>query len=264
MNNFKNRINLNTSKLEELKTRTYNGIQSKYAPLFLNVIIANNNFPDELKDCILDHNMLEEILLESDFNFLINEFGKNFTEFPKEFQKACIELNEEFQKDFPKASVVNSSLKNKVYGKNNRSPSKKFYYQSEFDEIRKLIRDSMLVLVDELGIVANLQSYDVYASCVNYEGKYKLKLEMFVREKNNFPHVFESRPFLNPIDQVDLKLIEQYYEWLSVSQKWQDEIDYTFVVQIGDEIKKYIPDFSLEYPIYSLTSSYKCYIKYRV
>lgn len=32
MKNFKNRINLNTSKLEELKTRTYVGIQNKYTP----------------------------------------------------------------------------------------------------------------------------------------------------------------------------------------------------------------------------------------
>ena len=76
--------------------------------------------------------------------------------------------------------------------------------------------------------------------------------------------IFESKPFLRTIDQVDLKLIEQYYEWLSVSQKWRDEIEYTFVNQMGDEMQKYIPDFSLEYPIYSLTSSYKCYIKYRV
>jgi hypothetical protein len=37
MKNFKNRINLDTSKLVELKTRTYVGIQSKYAPLLLNV-----------------------------------------------------------------------------------------------------------------------------------------------------------------------------------------------------------------------------------
>jgi predicted Zn-dependent protease with MMP-like domain len=90
MKNFKNRINLDTSKLVELKTRTYVGIQSKYAPLLLNVIIANNNFPDEIKDCIIDNKMLEKILLESDFDFLINEFGKNITEFPEEFQKACI------------------------------------------------------------------------------------------------------------------------------------------------------------------------------
>ena len=264
MKNFKNRINLDTSKLVELKTRTYVGIQSKYAPLLLNVIIANNNFPDEIKDCILDHNMLEKILLESDFDFLINEFGKNITEFPKEFQKACIELNWEFQKDFPKASEVDLSLKNKVYLKNYRSPSQFFYFQTEYDEIRNNIRDLMLVFVNELGIVANLQSYDVYANCVNYEGRYKLQLEMYVREKNNFPHIFESKPFLNSINQVDLKLIEQYYEWLSVSQKWRDEIEYTFVNQMGDEMQKYIPDFSLKYPVYNYTSSYKYYTKSRL
>ena len=87
-NNFKNRINLNTSKLEELKTRTYNGIQSKYAPLFLNVIIANNNFPDELKDCILDHNMLEEILLESNFNFLMHAGPGIATMWNKDLQES--------------------------------------------------------------------------------------------------------------------------------------------------------------------------------
>ena len=55
--------------------------------------------------------------------------------------------------------------------------------------------------------------------------------------------------------------IEQYYEWLSVSQKWRDEIEYTFVNQMGDEMQKYIPDFSLKYPVYNYTSSYKYYTK---
>jgi hypothetical protein len=261
MKNFKNRINLDTNKLEELKTRTYNGIQSKYAPLLLNVIIANNNFPDELKDCILDHNMLEKTLLDCDFDFLVDEFGKDFFEFPKEFQNACIVLYEEFQKDFPNANDINLSIKNKVYGKNHRSPSNRFYRLSEFNEIRNDLRNIIVEFVNELGIVANLQSYDVYASCESYEEKYKLQLKMYVRENNKFPHIFESKPFSNPINQVDLKLIEQYYEWLSVSQKWQNEIDYTFVIQMGEEMKKYIPDFSLEYPVYNYSSSYKYFTK---
>jgi hypothetical protein len=250
---MKNKINLNPLLLEELKNRTYEGIKSKYAPLILNVIIANNNFPQELKDCIIDHNMLEDILLQSDFNFLNNEFGKTLNEFPEEFQRACNSLRDEFQIDFPKAGVVDITRKNKVYGKNYRSPRQHFYYQQEFDEIRIPLRELIVEFLNKLGIVSNLQPYEVYASCINFEGKFKLRLEMYVREKNNFPHIFESKPFLNPVDQVDLKLIEQYYEWLAITRKWGNEIDYTCDMQDGKEIAKYIPDFSLEEPVFKYT-----------
>lgn len=258
----KNKINSNPVLLEELKNRTYEGIKSKYAPLFLDVIIANNNFPDELKDCIIDHNMLEDILLQSDFNFLNNEFGKTLDEFPEEFGRACFSLHYEFQIDFPKARVVDITRKNKIYGKNYRSPRQYFYYQEEFDEIREPLRELLWEFVNELGIVPNLQPYEVYASCINFGEKFKLRLVMYVREKNNFPHIFESKPFLNSVNQVDLKLIEQYYEWLAISRKWGNEIDYTCDMQDGKEIAKYIPDFSLEEPVFKYTQGQLNCIKY--
>jgi hypothetical protein len=156
---MKNKINLNPVILEELKNRTYDGIKSKYAPLILDVIIANNNFPDELKDCIINHTMLEDILLQSDFNFLNNEFGKTLNEFPQEFGRACFSLHYEFQIDFPKARVVDITRKNKIYGKNYRSPRPYFYYQEEFDEIREPLRELLWEFVNELGMVPNLQPY---------------------------------------------------------------------------------------------------------
>ncbi|UUW11319.1 hypothetical protein NLG42_11040 [Flavobacterium plurextorum] len=250
---MKNKINLKTVLLEELKNRTYKGLKSIYAPLILNVIIANNNFPDELKNCIIDHNMIEDILLQSDFNFLINEFGKAYNEFPEEFQRACYSLRDRFQIDFPKAWVVDKTRKNKVYGKNYRSPRQYFYYQPEFDEIRNSLRELIQEFLDKLGIVSNLQPYEVYASCISFEEKFKLRLEMYVREKNNFPHIFESKPFLNLVDQVDLKHIEKYYEWLAITHKWGNEIDYTCAMQDGEEMTKFIPDFSLEEPVFKYT-----------
>lgn len=259
---MKNKINLNPVLLEELKNRTYDGIKSKYAPLILNVIIANNNFPEELKDCIIDHNMIEDILLQSDFEFLENEFGKTFYEFPQEFRIACYSLYDEFQTDFPKAGVVDKTLKNKAYGKNYRSPSKLFYYQSEFDVIRDPLRELILEFTNKLAIVANLQPYEVYATCVDCEEKFKLRLEMYVREKNNFPHIFESKPFLKSVDENDLKHIEQYYEWLAISQKWGNEIDYTCDMKDGKGIAKYIPDFSLEGTVFKYTQGkFKCIVE---
>jgi len=258
---MKNKINLNEDILEELKNRSYEGIKSKYAPLILNVIIANNNLPDELKDCIIDHYMFEDILLQFDFNFLNHEFGKNFNEFPEEFRSACYSLHEEFQIDFPKAGVVDLTLKNMVYGKNYNSPLRYFYYEPEFDEIRNPLRELILEYVNKLRIVANLQPYVVNASCVDSEEKFKLRLEMYVREKNNFPHIFESKPFLNAVDQVDLKHIEQYYEGLAIAEKWGNEIDYTYAMQDGNEMRKYIPDFSLEDPVFKYTrGQFRCIV----
>lgn len=256
---MKNKINLNTVLLEELKNRTYDGIKSKYAPLILNVIIANNNFPDELKNCIIDQNMIEDILLQSDFNFLNHEFGKALNEFPEEFRRACSSLHDEFQIDFPKAGVLDLTRKNKVYGKNYKSPKQYFYYQPEFDEIRIPLRQLTMELVSKLNIIANLQPYEVYASCINFGEKFKLRLEMYVREKNNFPHIFESKPFLKPVDEFNLKLIEQHYEWLAISEKWGNEIDYTCAMQDLNAIAKYIPNFSLEDSAFNYTQGqFKC------
>ena len=246
--------NLKTRKLEELKSRKFVGVQKKYAPLFLNVIETNNNFPVELSDCVIDHNMLEKIMLEFNYQFLIHEFGKQLTDFPEEFQRAIIVLHEEFQKDFNKASIIDSSIKNSVYGKNYRSPLQYFYHQSDFKEIKNQLRGLMFLFSTELGIVANLQPYKVFASCLNSEKKFKLRLEIYVREKNNFPHVLESNSFSKPVDQVDLKLIEQYYEWLGSSQKWGNEIDYSYISEMGEEIQKFIPDFPVEYPLLKIIS----------
>lgn len=247
--------NLKKRKLEELKSRKFVGVQKKYAPLLLNVIESNNNFPVELSDCIIDHNMLETIMLEFDYQFLIHEFGKHITEFPEEFQRAIIVLHEEFQKDFHKASIIDSSIKNYVYGKNYRSPLQYFYLQPEFKEVKSQLRALMLEFTNELGIVANVQPYKVFASCLNSEGKFKLRLEIYVREKNNFPHVLESNSFSKPVDQVDLKVIEQYYEWLGSAQKWGNEIDYSDISEMVEEIQKIIPDFADEYPLYKIIST---------
>lgn len=252
---------LKSSKLEELKSRNYSGVQGKYAPLILNVIEANNNFPFELSDCIIDHEMLETIMLEFDYQFLIHEFGKNITEFPEEFQRAMILLHEEFQKDFHKASIIDSSIRNSVYGKNYRSPLQYFYHQPEFKDVKNQLRELMLEITNELGIVANVQRYKVFATCLKSDDKFKLRLEIYVREKNNFPHVLESNSFSNPVDQVDLKLIEQYYEWLGSADKWGNEIDYEFITKVVEEIQKFIPDFPKEYPLYKIISIPKRYGK---
>ena len=76
-------------------------IRSKYTQLIQNVIEANLGFPDEIKDCVLSSSMIEKIMFEFEYHFLILEFGLSLTDFPADFQKACIELHEEFQKDFP-------------------------------------------------------------------------------------------------------------------------------------------------------------------
>lgn len=252
MNKEKNKINLNINTLEYLKIKKYSGLKSKYAPLILNVIIANNNFPSILKDCIVDHNLIEAILLEPDFGFLINEFGKDITEFPFEFQDACNKLKNEFKLDYPKACEVDYTSKNKVYGKNYHSASQYFYHKSQFEEVKSQIRELILFFVTELGVVANLQFYEVYASCIRFEDKYKLRLEIYVREKNNFPKIFESKIFSKPLDLIDLKMIEQHYEWLAIAQKWKNEIDYDYILNGRNDIQKFIPDFNVTCPMFCI------------
>lgn len=251
MNRDKNRINLIKDKIDYLKSKKHTGIKNKYAQLILNVIIANNNLPIELKDCILDHNMLESLMLDSDYIFLISEFGKDLSEFPIEFQVACKDLKNEFQIDYSHACLIDYSIKNKVYGKNYKSVRQYFYYQEQYESVRSQIRELIIYFISELGIVANLPKYDVFASCVVFGDKFKLRLEIYVREINNYPSIFESKEFPNSIDLVNLKKIEHYYEWLAIAQKWGNEIDLDYIFSSGKEIQSLIPDLNLVYPIFN-------------
>jgi hypothetical protein len=86
-------------------------IRAKYTELIQNVIDANLSFSDEIKDCILDCNNIENIMIHFDCWFLVHEFGLELSDFPTEFQSACNKLHNEFQKDFPNASILDTTKK---------------------------------------------------------------------------------------------------------------------------------------------------------
>ena len=247
----KDLIRLNTSELIQIINTNYIGIKSKYAPLILKFLIAEDNFSNEdmfahglnSVDSI-DFTLFESILLDPDSIFV-----DEISTFPKDFQKASIALREEYKKDFPTAYFTDLLLKNKVNRKNDRSISKHFNHQSEFDEIKIHSRESMLEYVDKLGIVANLESYDIYARCINDRKSSKLRLEMHIREENSFP-VFEATPFLTPKKPSDLMFIHEKYELIEQAQLWANKIEYKYIMQKGNEMKEYFPDFSIELPVY--------------
>ncbi|MBA4135372.1 MAG: hypothetical protein C0525_11660, partial [Flavobacterium sp.] len=65
----------NKEKNEGLSAFEAEKIRSKYTNLIQDVIVANLNFPDEIKDCVLSSSMIEKIMFEFEYNFLILEFG---------------------------------------------------------------------------------------------------------------------------------------------------------------------------------------------
>lgn len=157
-------------------------IRSKYAELIQNVIEANLKFPEELKDCVLSSSMIEKIMFEFEYHFLILEFGLCLTDFPEDFQNACIALHEEFQKDFPYASVVDASKKNTCIITNYRSPLHFIYFMAEYDEQREIIKGVTNKLIEKYQLSPILQKYKVIAKNAFFEQEYRVVL-MFLYQK---------------------------------------------------------------------------------
>lgn len=218
-------------------------IRAKYTELIQNVIETNIGFPDNLKDCIIDHNMIEKIMLHFDYQFLIHEFGLDFNEFPIEFRNACIALHEEFQKDFPYASVIDTTKKNKVYLKNYRCPLNLVYHLAEYEELKKLLREINLNLINQYGRIATVHPYLVKAENVKSVNGYQLKLSIYIREINKYPCVLISKEFNEPISDKFLKTIEDNYIDLSVAQNWGNEIDYCWICEDKSQLMGLIPEF---------------------
>ncbi len=206
-------------------------IRSKYTLLIQNVIEANLRFPEELKDCVLSSSMIEKIMFEFEYHFLILEFGLCFTDFPEDFQNACVELHEEFQKDFPYASVVDDSKKTDTIMTNNRSPLHFIYFMAEYDEPREIIRDVTKKLIEEFQLIPVLQKYKVIAENAFVEQKPRIVLKFYVRKFNSYPCILMSRPLPKFKSREELRKLEKSYEEIAYVYEWGNEVDYD---QIAD------------------------------
>ncbi len=215
--------------IQELREETYVGIEKTYAPLLLDVIYENSKFEGELEKCVLDHNMLEDLLLTRDAHFLTNEFGRNLLGFPEGFVVACMRLYKQFQSDFPYANVVDTTKKNKIYGINYSLPKQYFYYMAEYDEPRNLLRELITKFTKALEIKAVPQGFIVVAENTSSQVfKYKLKISIYIGFKNDYPHIFESKTFSTPISKEALREIEACVTELSIVHQWKNEMDYEF------------------------------------
>lgn len=222
--------------IQELREGSYDGIQKTYAPLLLNIIEENSKFEGELEKCILDDNMLEDLLLTKDAHFLTNEFGRNLLQFPEGFVVACMRLYRKFQEDFPYANVLDTTKKNKVYGKNYRSPKQYFYYMTEYEEVRNLLRELITKFSNALNLKAVPQEFIIVAKNIPSQGEmYKLKIFIYISCINDYPHIFETKLFSTPISEEALRKIEGCITELSISYKWVNEVDYEFFSFLNEE-----------------------------
>lgn len=234
-----------------MKEQTNNGgltasekekIRAKYAELIEKVIEANLRFPEELKDCMLSSSMIEKIMFEFEYHFLILEFGLCFTDFPEDFQNACIELHEEFQKDFPYASVVDDSKPNNYITTNYRAPLDFIYFMAEYDEPREIIRDVTKKLIEEFQLTPVLQKYKVIAENAFIEQEYRIVLKFYVRKFNSYPCILMSRPISGFISREGLRKLEKNYEEIAYMYEWGNEVDYEQLVEGYFDLSVVVPE----------------------
>jgi hypothetical protein len=223
-------------------------IRSKYTELIQNVIDANLSLPEEIKDFILDCNNIEDIMIHFDCWFLVHEFGLELSDFPTEFQSACNKLHNEFQKDFPNASILDTTKKNKCYGMNYRSPLHLVYFLAEYDDVRDIIRDVIVTLVNLIynkkGIECKNFPYIVKAENIRSKNGYVLELRIYKNKINKYPCVLNSIEYSEPLDNKILAIIESSYEQLAINHAWTNEIDYSWINFSKRELLGLIPDFN--------------------
>jgi hypothetical protein len=232
------------AKIQDLRMETYEGIQKKYAPLFLDVIEENLKLEGEFGKILLDQKMLEELLLTKDAHFLTNEFGRSLLEFPEQFILVCNRLYKTFQGDFPYASIVDSTKINKVYSKNYRSPNQYYYYMNEYDEPRIILRELIVKFVSKLEIKPFIQKYTVSAKneIEVFNANYQLVIKIYICFKNDYPHIFKSKPYSTPISEEKLKKLEELIVRISRGYEWGNEMNYDFGDFIKSDLLKIAPE----------------------
>jgi hypothetical protein len=234
-------------------------IRSKYTNLIQDVIVANINFPDEIKDCVLSSSMIEKIMFEFEYNFLILEFGLCLNDFPEEFQKACIALHEEFHKDFPYASVVDTSKKNSYIITNYRSPLHFIYFMAEYDQPREIIKEVTNKLIEKYQLTPVLQRYKVIAKNTFFEQEYRVVLMFYIRKFNSYPCILMSRPIPKPISEEGLRKLEDCYEEIVYVNEWGNEVEYERLVDGWVELSDIVPELTegLRYGLILNNNRYK-------
>lgn len=94
--------------LNKMKNASYSKKEGIYANLLINVLEEANKFSKTLDYVYVNHNIIESILLSNTLNeYLHDTFGRSKEEFPSKFIKACEELKEQFNSDYPHANKYN-------------------------------------------------------------------------------------------------------------------------------------------------------------
>lgn len=129
----------NAEIINQLKTIDFTAKERIYAPLIIDVLEESNNLDLKLQNCVVEHNIIEIMLFDSNFSFIYDEFGRYESEMGKTFIKASNRLNKEFNKNYPN--------------------SKNIYFTKEFNRTRGFIRKLILKLVNPLNLKRVEQKY---------------------------------------------------------------------------------------------------------
>jgi hypothetical protein len=198
-------------------------------------------------------------MFEFEYNFLILEFGLCLTDFPEDFQKACIALHEEFQKDFPYASIVDTTKKNSYIITNYRSPLHFIYFMAEYDQPREIIKEVTNKLIEKYQLTPVLQRYKVIAKNTFFEQEYRVVLMFYIRKFNSYPCILMSRPIPKPISEEGLRKLEECYEEIVYVNEWGNEVEYERLVDGWVELSDIVPELTegLRYGLILNNNRYK-------
>ncbi|MDK2772916.1 MAG: hypothetical protein KYX68_11925 [Flavobacterium sp.] len=203
--------------LNFMKNDSYTKKEEIYAQLIINVMEEANKFGKNLDNVFVNHNIIEDILLTSSVTtYLHDTFGRSKEEFPLEFLKACNELKQKFDSDYPNASEYNEKHVD-------------LYYTSVCFGVRIFMRKIISRIVFPLGIEVKVQpifvSLNIYKKDMNiawYRGKkhgyYFLQYDFPISRK---PSKSELRLLENKIN----KALKQHVDKVEEFDELMDIVD---------------------------------------
>ena len=111
-----NKKSINKFLLNGMRNASYTKKEGIYAQLIIQVMKEANKFDRKLDNVYVNHNILESILLTDSLDaYFHDNFGRSKGEFSSKFLKACYELKEQFDSDYPQARKRNEEHESLYY-----------------------------------------------------------------------------------------------------------------------------------------------------
>lgn len=211
--------NKNVLILNQMKKETYTKEEGKYAQLIINVLEEANKFDEKLSNVYVNHDVIEMILLNENFLFFHDYFGRYIDEFSLKFLKACSKLNKQFTSDYPEVNFY----------------SKEYYYSRFGFGVRMFMRKVINKVTSNLKIEVKTQPLFVLLE-ENITDEKIINFSLFMGKRNG-KYVFGGKLIVGrKLKKIELNKFQNKIESaINILERSNDEYELEEIIEILEE-----------------------------